>query len=84
MKNLLKRCVGCKDDNHREVLYGCVKCKSQGQEMYFILISSMDSSQLLLALPLPWQGTLKDVIAPLSQPDTVQDKKREREGVWVV
>lgn len=25
---------------------------------------------------LPWQAELKDVIAPLSQPDTVHDKKK--------
>lgn len=42
--------------------------------MYFTLISSAD----LLLLLLPWQGTLKDVIAPLSQSDTVHDKKNSK------
>lgn len=42
MKNLLKQCVACKDDNHREVLYGCVQVQEPGREMYFTLISSTD------------------------------------------
>ncbi len=40
--------------------------------MYFTLISSTDGCCC------PGKGTLKDVIAPLSQSDTVQDKKNSK------